>query len=339
MFLDNYRILVVDDEVNNRKLLQQILQDQYQVSFAVNGKQALTVAKKVKPDLILLDIMMPEMDGYEVCKKLKSETKTHKIPIIFITAMNEVEDEAYGFGVGCVDYITKPISKPIVMARVATHLALYNQQKECEIEVAGRTAMYEESQKSAIYMLGEAGHFNDDDTGYHIWRMGAYSAAIARSFGWSVDKTAQLELAAAMHDTGKIGIPDAVLKKPGKLDDKEWEIMKSHTTIGYNILSKNNTPFFQMSAEIALNHHEKWDGSGYPNGLKESEISEAVRIVAIADIFDALTMKRPYKKAWPVEDSFAEIERSAGTHFDPIFTDSFLKIKDQIIVIKKKWEE
>lgn len=339
MLPDKYRILVVDDEANNRKLLQQILQDNYQVAFAVDGKQALNVVKKVKPDLILLDIMMPEMDGYEACKKLKSDNETFKIPIIFISAMNETEDEAYGFEVGCVDYITKPISKSIVMARVATHLALYNQQKESEIEVVKRTVLYEESQKSAIYMLGEAGHFNDDETGVHIWRMGAYSAAIARSFGWHVDKAKELELAAAMHDTGKIGIPDSVLKKPGKLTPEEWKIMESHTTIGYDILSKSKTSFFQMSAEIALGHHERWDGSGYPNRLKGEEISEIVRIVTIGDVFDALTMKRPYKKAWSIEDSFSEIERGAGVHFDPSLTHCFLKIKEEIIDIKKNWEE
>ncbi|MCD4722489.1 MAG: response regulator [Desulfobacula sp.] len=332
---NKYRILVVDDEPNNRKLLQQILQDRYQLAFAVNGKQALEVVKQVKPDLILLDIMMPEMDGYETCQKLKSDTDTVKTPIIFTTAMTEVEDEARGFEAGCVDYITKPVSKPVVLARVATHLALYNQHRECEKVVLERTAMVEESQRSAIYMLGEAGHYNDDDTGYHIWRMGAYSAAIARSAGWHVDKAAELELAAAMHDTGKIGIPDSVLKKPGKLNEKEWIIMKTHTTIGHDILSKSNTQFFQMSSEIALYHHEKWDGQGYPKGLKGTDIPESARIVAIGDVFDALTMKRPYKPAWSIDDSFAEIEKSAGTHFDPTLTDYFLKIRTEIVEIKK----
>ncbi|OGR14320.1 MAG: two-component system response regulator [Desulfobacterales bacterium RIFOXYA12_FULL_46_15] len=338
MALDKYRILVVDDEANNRKLLLQILQDKYDTAFAVNGKQAIEVAQKIKPDIILLDIMMPEMNGYEVCKKIKSDPGIHKIPIIFTTAMNEIEDETRGFEAGCVDYITKPISKPIVLARVATHLSLYNQHNECEAEVVRRTAMFEESQKSAIYMLGEAGHYNDDDTGCHIWRIGGYAAAIARASGWSVDKASELELSAAMHDTGKIGIPDSVLKKPGKLTKKEWDIMKTHTTIGYDILSKSDTPFFRMSAEIALSHHEKWNGSGYPHGLKGENIPEAARIVAICDVFDALTMKRVYKPAWPIKDSFAEIEKNAGTHFDPVLTEYFFKIKSEIIEIKKKWE-
>lgn len=338
MPLSKYRILVVDDEANNRKLLLQILQDKYDTAFAVNGKQAVEVALKIKPDLILLDIMMPEMDGYEVCRKIKSDPELHKIPIIFTTAMNEIEDETLGFAAGCVDYITKPISKPIVLARVATHLWLYNQHNECEAEVVRRTAMFEESQKSAIYMLGEAGHYNDDDTGCHIWRMGAYAAAIARESGWTVDKASELELSAAMHDTGKIGMPDSVLKKPGKLNKQEWDIMKTHTTIGYDILSKSDTPFFQMSAQIALNHHEKWNGSGYPNGLTGENIPEAARIVAICDVFDALTMKRAYKPAWSVKDSFAEIEKTVGTHFDPVLAECFFKIKSEIIEIKNSWK-
>ena len=338
MLLDKYRILVVDDEANNRKLLLQILQDNYAIAFAVNGKQAVEVAQKIKPDLILLDIMMPGMDGYEVCRKIKSDPEIYKIPIIFTTAMNEIEDETRGFEAGCVDYITKPISKSLVLARVATHLMLYNQHKECEAEVVRRTAMFQESQKSAIHMLGEAGHYNDDDTGCHIWRIGAYAVAIARASGWTVDKASELNLSAAMHDTGKIGIPDSVLKKPGKLNKEEWNVMKTHTTIGYDILSKSNTSFFHLSAEIALSHHEKWNGSGYPNGLKGENIPEAARIVAICDVFDALTMKRSYKPAWSVEDSFAEIEKNIGTHFDPELAECFIRIKPEIIEIKESWE-
>lgn len=338
MLLNKYRILVVDDEANNRKLLLQILKDNYALAFAVNGKQAIEVAQKIKPDLILLDIMMPGMDGYEVCRKIKSDPEIYNIPIIFTTAMNEIEDETRGFEAGCVDYITKPISKSLVLARVATHIMLYNQHKECEAEVIRRTAMFQESQKSAIHMLGEAGHYNDDDTGCHIWRIGAYAVAIARASGWLVDKASELNLAAAMHDTGKIGIPDSVLKKPGKLDKEEWNVMKTHTTIGYDILSKSDTPFFHLSAQIALSHHEKWNGSGYPNGLNGKNIPQAARIVAICDVFDALTMKRSYKPAWSVEDSFAEIEKNIGTHFDPELAECFMRIQPEIIEIKKSWE-
>ena len=179
MVKSRYQILVVDDDADNREFLKQILQEHYQVAFSVDGKQALEVVKQIGPDLILLDIMMPEIDGYETCKILKSDLDTAKIPVIFTADMNKVEDETHGFEVGCVDYITKPVSKPVVLARVATQLSLHNQRRELEEEANERTAIYQESQKAAIYMLGEAGHYNDDDTGYHIWRMGAYSEAIA----------------------------------------------------------------------------------------------------------------------------------------------------------------
>ena len=339
MVKSRYQILVVDDDADNREFLKQILQEHYQVAFSVDGKQALEVVKQIGPDLILLDIMMPEMDGYETCKILKSDLDTAKIPVIFTADMNKVEDETHGFEVGCVDYITKPVSKPVVLARVATQLSLHNQRRELEEEANERTAIYQESQKAAIYMLGEAGHYNDDDTGYHIWRMGAYSEAIARSAGWDVAKAEELQLAAAMHDTGKMGIPDSVLKKKGRLSMEEWQIMKSHTTMGHDILSKSKAEVFRISSEIALYHHEKWNGKGYPKGLKGEEIPVSARIVAIGDVFDALTMKRPYKKAWPIDDSFDEIERNAGTHFDPVLIDCFFKIKTEIIDIKKKWKE
>ena len=333
-----WRILVVDDEPNNLQLLRQLLKSQYNISLATNGQQALEVAEKVKPDLILLDIMMPGLDGYETCTQLKSTAETAAIPVIFVSAKTEVLDERRGFDVGAVDYITKPVSGPIVHARVATHLALYDQQRTFENQLAQRTKELAESQKAAIHMLGEAGHYNDEDTGVHIWRMAAYSDAIARKAGWHVKKARQLQFAAPMHDTGKIGIPDAILKKPGKLTSEEWVTMRSHTEIGYGILAKSDTPLFKMAADIALYHHEKWDGSGYPKGLSGEKIPECARIVAIADVFDALTMERPYKTAWSVDEAFSEIERCRGKHFDPNLTDCFLDIKDEILTIKDRWD-
>jgi len=240
---------------------------------------------------------------------------------------------------GTVDYITKPVSGPIVLARVATHLALSDQQKSMNIQVAQRTYELEQSQKAAIHMLGEAGHYNDTDTGMHIWRMAGYSGELGRRFGWSVTQAKQLEFAAPLHDTGKIGIPDAILKKTGKLDANEWEVMKTHAQVGYDILSKNKTELFQLAAEIALNHHERWDGSGYPNGLLGQDIPESARIVAIADVFDALTMKRPYKAAWSIDKAVAEMQRGSGTHFDAQLLDCFLDNLGTILDIKKEWEE
>lgn len=334
-----WRILIVDDEPNNLQLLRQILKGKYQLSMATDGFQALEVAKKMQPDLVLLDVMMPELDGYETCKKLKADPKTADIPVIFVTAKTDVQDEKHGFDMGAVDYITKPVSGPIVAARVATHLALYDQQRAMQIQITQRTNDLAESQKAAIHMLGEAGHYNDTDTGVHIWRMADYSATLARKFGWKVSKAKQLEFAAPMHDTGKIGIPDSILKKPAKLTPEEWVIMKTHAQLGYDILSKSRTPLFKMAAEVALCHHEKWDGTGYPNGYAKNDIPESARIVAIADVFDALTMVRPYKAAWPIAKAFAEMKKGRRRHFDPYLLDCFFDHQLEFLEVKERWDE
>ena len=320
------KILAVDDEPNNLQLLKQVLNEHYQLLFATNGEKALEAAVKHLPDLILLDVMMPGMNGYETCEKLKANPLTKDIPVIFVTAMNEVEQEAYGFDVGAVDYIQKPISGPIVLRRVKTHLSLVHVQELAK------------SQKAAIYMLGEAGHYNDTDTGLHIWRMAAYARALADALGWLENLLERLELAAPMHDTGKIGTPDAILKAPRRLTAEEWTIMRQHSEVGYNILSKGDTPLFTMAAEIALHHHEKWDGSGYPFGLSGEAIPESARIVAIADVFDALTMKRPYKEPWSIEDAMTEIRKGSGNHFEPRLVELFESILPKILKIKAEWE-
>lgn len=331
-------ILIVDDTEQNISVLKSILSKHYTLRAATNGQLALTIAHKFKPDLILLDVMMPEMDGYEVCQKLKADPDTADIPVIFVTALSEALDEEKGFNVGAIDYLTKPVIPAIVEARVKTHIALSNQQRATKKMVLQRTKELEDSQKSAIYMLGTAGHYNDTDTGVHIWRMAAYSAALARAVNWPTHLADQLQLAAPMHDTGKIGIADEILKAPRRLTDEEMTIMKTHTEIGHLILSNSDTPLFQMAAEVALRHHEKWDGTGYPDGLQGEAIPESARIVAIADVFDALTMKRPYKEAWPIEKAFAEIEKSASSHFDPNLAATFLAIKEEILELKTYWD-
>ena len=332
-------LLIVDDELNNIKLLREVLQSNYDTRVALNGTEALErVYIEPLPELILLDVMMPGIDGYEVCRKIKSDPKTAKIPVIFVTAMGDVEFETRGFDVGGVDYIQKPFSGSIVRARIATHISLANQNRACETAVQIKTRELEENKKAAIFMLAEAGHYNDQDTGVHIWRMAAYSRALAQAADWPVDAAGMLELAAPMHDTGKIGIPDSVLKAPRKLTPEEWVIMKNHTIIGNTILSQSKTPLFQMAATIALNHHEKWAGGGYPAGITGEAIPEAARIVAIADVFDALTMKRPYKEAWPNEKAFEMIQKEGGLHFDPVLAEKFLSIKETITKIKEEWE-
>ncbi len=321
------KILIVDDEPNNLQLLRQILKKEYLLFFAKNGEDALGVAEKHRPDLILLDIMMPIMDGYEACRRLKKNPKTVGIPVIFITAMGEVEDESRGFAAGGVDYIIKPVSAPIVHVRIKAHLSLV------------RIEELEKVQRAAVYMLGDAGHYNDDDTGVHIWRMAAYSRVIAAQAGWSEEACDLIELAAPMHDTGKIGIPDAILKKPGSFEPEEWEIMKTHSEIGYGILANSDTKLFRFAAEIALRHHERWDGTGYPGGLKGEEIPESARVVAVADVFDALTTKRAYKKAWLIENAIAEIVRCSGTHFDPKVVSVFQDILHEILRKKNEWND
>ena len=324
-------ILIVDDNINNLQILGLILRENgYSVSMAKSGEEAIYTALKTLPHLILMDVMMPRIGGIEACKRINSNPKLLNIPVIFITGLDDIQDEENGFNAGGVDYITKPISKPTVLARVKTHLKIYNNQRLAGEMIQQRTNELASSQKAAVYMLGEAAHYNDIDTEVHIWRMSTYSGIIAQCAEWNTKMVSLLEMAAAMHDTGKIGIPDSILKKPGKLTEKEWLIMKTHSEIGYSILSKSDTPLFRMAAEIALYHHEKWDGTGYPNGLNGNKIPESARIVAIADVFDALTIKRPYKKAWSINDAFEEIKNCSNTHFDPFFVDCFLK-KESII--------
>lgn len=319
-------LLIVDDESENLAVMRQILSSDYPLVFARNGTEALAAVVKHHPALILMDVQMPEMDGYAACRKLKANPDTESIPVIFITALSEVGHEATGFAVGAVDYITKPVSPPIVKARVRTHLSLV------------RTTQLEQSYHDAISMLGEAGHYNDSDTGVHIWRMASYAAALAQAYGWENEQCKQLELAAPMHDTGKIGIPDAILRKPAKLNAEEWEIMKTHARIGFDILTKSNAPLFRLAAEVALRHHEKWDGSGYPDGLTGLAIPESARIVALADVFDALTMKRPYKEAWPIERVMQTIHESSGKHFEPQLVALFESILPEILRIKAEWD-
>jgi putative two-component system response regulator len=331
-------ILAVDDTPENLDILKGILTPEFRVKAAINGKMAISIAQTQKPSLILLDIMMPDIDGFEVCRRLKSNPGTANIPVIFVTAMSESRDENKGFKLGGVDYITKPVNPSIVQARVRTHIALADQHLACELMVEQRTKELRESRQAAIRMLGEAGHYNDSDTGVHIWRMAAYAGALARAAGWSVNDAIRLGMAASMHDSGKIGISDLILKAPRKLTDAEFDEMKKHSAIGAKILNiSSNTPLFKIAAEIALGHHEKWDGSGYPHGLVGDRTPESARIAAIADVFDALTMKRPYKDAWSIDKAFATIEQNAGVHFDPRLVELFLEIKDEIISIKEEW--
>ncbi|WP_020210769.1 response regulator [Gilvimarinus chinensis] len=324
---DKPRVLIVDDEPVNLKVMQGVLADHYRLIFAKSGQVALELVAKEPPKLILLDVMMPGMSGIEVCQELKKNPATRSIPVIFVTAMSDHNDEYNGFEVGAVDYITKPIIPSLVRARVRNHLSLVQaeQLKQAHIDLVQR--------------LGNAAEYKDEDTGEHILRMSHYSKLLALEAGISEEHAELIRQAAPMHDIGKIGIPDAILLKPERLSEDEFQLMKTHAQIGAHILQGSSSPLIQLAHTLALEHHEKWDGSGYPQGLKGEEISLEARIVSIADVFDALTSKRPYKQAWPIDDAFKLIEDQAGLHFDPELVKLFLQLKNEILAIKKQYSK
>ncbi len=333
-------ILVVDDTPENIDIVTGILHDTYKIKAALNGKKAIEIARKSPhPDMILLDIMMPEMDGYEVCKILKEDPITAKIPIIFVTAMSSEENEEKGLELGAVDYISKPISPSITKARVRTHIALSDQNKELERQVYLRTKELNDTRLEIIRRLGRAAEFKDNETGLHVMRMSHYSRLIAEKVVDDASWTELLFQASPMHDIGKIGIPDTILTKDGKLDEDEWKMMTQHPVYGAKIIGTHESGILQMAREVALNHHEKWDGSGYPSGLKGEDIPLSARIVAIADVFDALTTDRPYKKAWSVEEAIEYIYDNSGKHFDPVLVESFKSVVPKILEIKANFAE
>jgi putative two-component system response regulator len=333
-----HTILIVDDTVDNLHVLTALLKDSYNVKAAKSGEQALKVAFADTPDMVLLDVMMPEMDGYETIRKLKENVRTANVPVIFLTALKSEADESKGFGLGAVDYISKPISPSIVLHRVRTHLSLHDQQMALEDQVRKRTAELEDSRLQIIRRLGRAAEFRDDDTGNHVMRMSLYSKLLAQACGRMTSAEVEMILnAAPMHDVGKIGIPDGILLKPAKLDEDEWALMRKHAEWGADIIGEHSSPLLQMARVVAMTHHEKWNGKGYPKGLAGEEIPLVGRIAAIADVFDALTSVRPYKKAWTVDSAMELIGKEAGHHFDPALAALFLSLRNEIETIAKKY--
>lgn len=320
-------LLLVDDEAINLHTLRQILQDDYHLLFATTGERALEICKLQQPDLVLLDVMLSGLSGYEVCEALKADMATANIPVIFVSSMADSVDEAHGFFAGGVDYITKPVSPVIVKARVATHLSLV------------RTEELQKTQLQIIQRLGRAAEYKDNETGLHVIRMSHYSRLLALAAGFSAHAAEELLHSSPMHDVGKIGIPDQIMLKPGPLDDAEWISMRRHPAIGSEIIGEHDSQLLKAASIISLTHHEKWDGSGYPNGLKGEAIPVIGRIVAIADVFDALTSERPYKKAWSVEDALALIQRESGRHFDPELVPLFLQIMPEVLEVMQRWSD
>lgn len=321
------KILIVDDEPTNLKVLKMILQDDYRLMFAKSGEEAIALVQAELPALILLDVMMPGLSGFDVCAQLKAQPATAHVPVIFVTALKDEVDETRGFAVGGVDYMSKPVMPAIVRARVRSHLSLV------------QADALRESRLEVIQRLGRAAEYKDNETGLHVMRMSHYSAVLARAYGLSAAQADDLLNAAPMHDVGKIGIADSILLKPGKLTVEEFDVMKRHPLIGAEIIGDSAAPLLQLARSVALYHHEKWDGSGYPYGLAGDAIPIEARIVAMADVFDALTSTRPYKKAWTVAAALDHIQQQSGKHFDPRVVELILQELPAILQIKERWAE
>jgi len=356
---DRPLILVVDDTPGNIRLIHGLLHPLYRVKAAPNGEVALRLAAECpQPDLILLDIMMPDLDGYAVCRRIKSAKSTRDIPVIFLTAMAEIEDEEKGLRLGAVDYITKPISPPILLARVSTQLKLKasadflrDKAEYLESEVARRTREVAALQDVTILAMASMAETRDSETGNHIRRTQHYVRALAMQLRLDPDLAGHLDdrtietlfKSAPLHDIGKVGIPDRILLKPGRFTAEEFEIMKTHTTLGRDAIEHAerelgaSVPFLICAKEIAYSHQEKWDGSGYPQGLKGEEIPFSARLMAVADVYDALVSRRVYKEPMSHEAAVAIVREGRGSHFDPAIVDAFIAIEAELLAIAARF--
>jgi len=333
-------ILVVDDVPENIGILANILEADYRVTFARNGLEALTAAQqKPQPSLILLDVMMPGMDGYEVCRRLKSDMRTRGIPVIFLTAQSNVSDEEVGLQLGAVDYLHKPCHPAIVRQRVRIHLELHNQNLALEERVRERTRELEETRIEIVRQLGRAGEYRDNETGMHVIRMSHYCHLLALAAGISAATAELLLVAAPMHDIGKIGIPDHILLKPGKLTPDEWAIMQRHAQIGAEIIGEHDSELLTIARSVALTHHERWDGNGYPQGFAGEAIPIEGRIAAVCDVFDALTSARPYKQAWTEQAAFDYVVGESGKAFDPLLVRLFIDLLPEYAKIRARYDD
>jgi putative two-component system response regulator len=354
-------ILIVDDTPDNIAMLSSLLNSTYRTKAATTGEKALQLAGSDNaPDLILLDIMMPGMDGYEVCRRLTQDPKTADIPVIFLTGRSDVEDEQKGLELGAVDYITKPFSPPIVVSRIRTHLQLKNvrdflkdKSEFLEKEVTRRTREVSMIQDVTMVAMGSLAETRDNETGNHIRRSQYYVKVLADRMKdhprfkeyLTLETIELLYKSAPLHDIGKVGIPDHILLKPGKLTPEEFDIMKTHTTLGRDAIMTaekqldSPTSFLRVAREIAWSHHEKWDGTGYPQGLSEDETPVSGRLMALADVYDALISKRVYKSAFTHEKAVSIIQEGSGNHFDPAIVEAFLDISDRFREIAQKYSD
>lgn len=360
-FAERPTVLVVDDTPDNLKLMSGLLKESYKVKIANSGEKALAVAfSDSPPDLVLLDVMMPEMDGYEVCQRLKADPRTAHLPVIFLTAKTETADEERGLKLGAVDYITKPISPPVVLARVETHLKLkaaadFLRDKSAflEAEVQRRTRENEAIQDVTIMAMASLAETRDTDTGNHIRRTQFYVKALAEhlkthprfSSALTDGYIAMLFKSAPLHDIGKVGIPDRILLKPGRFEPHEFEIMKTHTKLGLEAIEHAEralgmpVEFLTCAKEIAYCHQEKWDGTGYPRGLSGDDIPISARLMAVADVYDALISRRVYKEGMPHERAVDIIREGSDSHFDSDIVTAFLEIQDEFRAIAARFSD
>ncbi len=361
-------VLIIDDSLGVIELLESILGEAYNVSFACSGGEGLVLANQYLPDLILLDVMMPGMNGFEVCRHLKENAATRDIPVIFLTGLVSPSDEEFGLSVGAGDFISKPISPPVLLARVRNHLLIANARRELkrhnnELEILVEERSKElvlrdrkliAAQTAIITAFCALAEVRDNETGNHIRRTQHYVLALAEELRSHPrfspvlnDESIQLMFKSApLHDVGKVAIPDSILLKPGKLSPEEWEVMKRHAVAGRNAIvtaaremGEGGGEFFSFAAEIAHCHHERWDGAGYPNGLAGEDIPVSARLMAVADVYDALITKRVYKDAYPHDESIEIMFAERGAHFDPVIIDAMMAISDRFNEIAQQFKD
>ncbi|MFQ5450948.1 MAG: HD-GYP domain-containing protein [Nitrospinaceae bacterium] len=345
----NRKLLFVDDEPQVLDGLRRLLSDHRQVwdmSFVKDPKEALSKSMETDFDVIISDISMPLQDGFELLRTLRNIERTKDIPVVILTGMNEKGLKQKALDLGATDILNKPVDREELLARLNNCLRLKtyldeikNYSVRLEQTVKERTRELHDTRLEVIRRLGRAAEYRDNETGMHVIRMSLFSALLGLKAGMSEQECDLLLNASPMHDIGKIGIPDRILLKPGKLDEEEWEIMKTHVTIGAEILAGDDSELLKLACTIVMQHHEKWDGSGYPLGLKGEEISLPARIVSLCDVFDALTSERPYKTAWPLEKTMKYIQEQKGKHFDPRLVEHFKVILPEIVQIQEKFSD
>lgn len=353
-------LLVVDDVPGNLLLLSELLRPHYQLRVASGGEKALQIARRSPPDLILLDVMMPDMDGYEVCRQLQAHPLTCDIPVVFLTAKNQAEDQRQGLELGGVDYLHKPFEPAVLLARVQSHLRLKaradqlrQRNDQLDLEVAQRTEELQSVHDVTILALASLAETRDNETGNHLRRTQNYVRALACKLREQPRFAAQLDdetvellyKSAPLHDIGKVGIPDHILLKPGRFEPHEFEVMKRHPRLGYEALVNAEemlgtpVPFLRIAKEIALSHHEKWDGSGYPQGLRGEAIPLSARLMAVADVYDAVISRRVYKPEMPHEKAVAIIREGCGSHFDPAVAEAFFSLEAEFKDIARRYAD